>query len=62
MREIFEAHLAEPQAIAALGEATEIAASKRAALLCFEAEACRCHRAIVALEIRKRLGCEVIDL
>ena len=62
MREIFEAHLDEPEAVAALAEATRIAEARPAALLCFEAEACRCHRVIVAGEIRQRLGCEVIDL
>lgn len=62
MREIYEGHLAEPEAIAALGEAAEIAKSRRAAFLCYEAEACRCHRAIVADRISRQLKCDVIDL
>jgi uncharacterized protein (DUF488 family) len=62
MREIFHAHLAEPAAQVALGEATALAGEKRIALLCYETEARCCHRAIVADEIRARLKCEVVDL
>lgn len=62
MREIFHAHLAEPAAQVALGEATALASERRIALLCYEAEARCCHRAIVADEIRARLKCEVVDL
>ena len=62
MRLIFSQHLQEPAAIAGLGEACQIAAERPAALLCFEAEACRCHRAIVASRIGATLQCQVIDL
>ena len=62
MHRIFEAHLAEPEAQLALAQATEIASSRKAALLCYEAEAKDCHRAIVADRIRERIGCEVEDL
>ncbi len=62
MREIFETHLAEPEGMAALAEAARIAEARPAALLCFEAEACHCHRAIVAGAIRQRLGCDIVDL
>jgi uncharacterized protein (DUF488 family) len=62
MRAIFEGHLAEPAAEAELAQATGIAAERRAALLCYEAEACGCHRAIVAERIRGVLNCEVVDL
>jgi uncharacterized protein (DUF488 family) len=62
MRRIFADHMGEPQAQLELAAACEIATLKRAALLCFEAEACRCHRAVVAGLIRERIGCEVIDL
>ena len=48
MRAIFEAHLAEPEAEAALAEAISIAAERPSALLCYEADASRCHRRIVA--------------
>ena len=62
MREIFEAHLAEPAAQLQLAQATEIARSRKAALLCYEADACRCHRAVVAERICKAVGCEVENL
>jgi uncharacterized protein (DUF488 family) len=62
MREIFHAHLVEPAAVTALEEAAQIARDRPAALLCYEAEARCCHRAIVAEEIRQRLHCEVLDL
>lgn len=47
MREIYEAHLAEPSAQLQLAQAIEIAKSAKTALLCFEADARGCHRAIV---------------
>jgi uncharacterized protein (DUF488 family) len=56
MRAIFEAHLAEPKAQVELARAQDLAAEKKIALLCFEARACDCHRAIVA----ERL-CEALD-
>jgi uncharacterized protein (DUF488 family) len=62
MRAIFAAHMAEPAALAALGEAIDIAARRPAALLCFEDRPCDCHRAIVADDIRAALRCEVVDL
>lgn len=62
MRQIFNAHLEEPQAQLALAEAMEVASQRRAALLCFEADAAGCHRAIVADRIKAAIGCEVVDL
>jgi len=62
MRDIFHAHLEEPAAQVALGEAADLAGQKRVALLCYENDATCCHRAIVADEIRARLRCEVVDL
>jgi uncharacterized protein (DUF488 family) len=62
MTAIFEDHLAEPAAQLELAHATELARQRRVALLCFEAEACGCHRAIVARHIRAELNCEVVDL
>lgn len=47
MREIFEAHLAEPAAQLQLAQAIEIAKGKKAALLCYEADHRGCHRSIV---------------
>lgn len=62
MHRIYKQHLAEPGAQVELAQATEIAAEKRAALLCYEAEAGRCHRAIVADRIRGAIGCAVENL
>jgi uncharacterized protein (DUF488 family) len=62
MRQIFEAHLQEPEAELALAQAADVAAVRRAALLCYEADASQCHRAIVADRIRSRIGCPVTDL
>jgi len=62
MRAIFEDHLAEPAAQLQLAQATEIARERRAALLCYEADAAGCHRAVVAERIREALGCEVVNL
>ena len=62
MRRIYSAHLEEPQAQLELAEAATIAAARPAALLCYEADAAHCHRAIVADLVRDRIGCEVADL
>jgi uncharacterized protein (DUF488 family) len=62
MTAIFEEHLQEPAAQLALAEAAEIAAERRTALLCYEAEAKGCHRRIVADLIRERTGLDVVDL
>ena len=62
MHEIFNAHLEEPEAQAQLSQACDVAKDQTAALLCYEADASGCHRAIVAELIRQRLGCEVVDL
>ena len=62
MHEIFERHLQEPAAQLDLARAGEIAGEKRAALLCYEASAAHCHRAIVADRLCRKLGCEIEDL
>lgn len=62
MREIFESHLQEPEAQLALAHATDVTLQRRAALLCYEADARECHRAIVAARIQERTGCPVVDL
>lgn len=56
MRQIFEAHLAEPAAQLQLAQAIEIARGRRAALLCYEADHKGCHRSIVAERM-----CEAAD-
>ncbi|HWE45847.1 MAG TPA: DUF488 domain-containing protein [Caulobacteraceae bacterium] len=62
MRAIFETHLEEPGAQLELARATELASQRRAALLCYEADANGCHRKIVAERICERLGCAIVDL
>ena len=62
MRRIFDAHLEEPEAQLALAQATELAGTRRIALLCYEDDPNCCHRQIVAQRIRERLKCEVVDL
>ena len=62
MHRIYQAHLEEPQAQLELAEAARIAASRPAALLCYEADAAHCHRRILADLLREELGCEVRDL
>ncbi len=62
MRDIYEAHLEDPQAQAELALAAELALRQPAALLCYEADARRCHRAIVARRLHERIGCEIVDL
>ena len=62
MRAIFEAHLAEPQAQVELARAQDLAGRKKIALLCFEARACDCHRAIVAERLCEALNVRREDL
>ena len=62
MRAIFEEQMQTPQAQLDLIEACRIAADRPAALLCLEADARCCHRAIVAAQMRERLHCQVVDL
>jgi uncharacterized protein (DUF488 family) len=62
MRRIYADHLDEPDAQVALSDACEIATTQKAALLCFEADAARCHRAIVASLLQERTGCRIVDL
>ena len=62
MHEIFEAHLEEPAAQVQLAQAGEIAQGGKAALLCYEADACGCHRQIIAQRLSQALGLEIEDL
>ena len=62
MRSIFEAHLQEPGAQLELQRAAEIARERKAALLCYEADAKGCHRLIVAQRLCKALGCQIQNL
>jgi len=62
MREIYEAHLAEPKAQLELAQAFEIARERSAALLCYEADPGHCHRRIVAERLMELDDFEVEDL
>jgi uncharacterized protein (DUF488 family) len=62
MRAIYSAHLEEPEVQTQLAAAAEIAAHRPAALLCYEARASECHRAIVAERIAAASGQPVVDL
>jgi uncharacterized protein (DUF488 family) len=62
MHEIYEGQLREPAAQLELAQAGEIASARKAALLCFEADAAHCHRRIVAERLRETLGFTVEDL
>ncbi len=59
MHAIFEAHLAEPLAIAALAQAEDLAANRPAALLCYEADPAHCHRRILT---QRMAAFEAVDL
>jgi uncharacterized protein (DUF488 family) len=62
MRAIYEDHLAEPGAQLEMAKAVEIARVRKTALLCYEADAAGCHRAIVADRICGELGCLIENL
>jgi uncharacterized protein (DUF488 family) len=62
MHAIYEAHLAEPEAQLQLAEALDIARERPAALLCYEADASRCHRRIVTERLRAAAEFEIEDL
>lgn len=62
MTAIFEEHMIEPGAQLELLRAKELAAEKKIALLCFEADHKGCHRKILADRICKDLGCVVEHL
>lgn len=62
MHDIYERHLAEPAAQLELARAKEIAGDRRAALLCYEADAAGCHRSIVADRLCGDLGCDIVNL
>lgn len=62
MLRIFEDHLQEPSAQVQLAQAGEIAKEGKAALLCYEADVCGCHRQIVAQRLHEALGFTIEDL
>ena len=63
MRRIFGAHMKEPQAREDLATLLGIVRSgRRVCLLCFEADAAHCHRAIVADSIQAATGARIDHL
>ena len=59
---IFAAHLDTPATRAHLDEAATLASAGKACLLCFERDAHRCHRRLVADALARRLLLTVEDL
>lgn len=62
MRAIFERHLATEGATAALAHAAELSRDARVCLLCYEADAACCHRAIVAERMAEITGQPITHL
>ena len=62
MRRIYGRHLETPEAELAMEQALSAAGDRRSALLCYEAEAGCCHRAMVAELLVERGGFAVTDL
>lgn len=62
MRAIFDEHLTEPDAQLQLVELRAVAAEKRVALLCFEADHAGCHRAVLAEQLAAEDGFEIVNL
>lgn len=62
MREIFAGHMAEPTAEAAFQLLRGLAAEKKTALLCFEADHAGCHRAALAERLAAEDGFDVVNL
>jgi uncharacterized protein (DUF488 family) len=62
MREIFADHLREPAAQLQFEQLRAVATDSPTALLCFEAEACGCHRAVLAERLASDDGFRIVDL
>lgn len=62
MHAIFEEQLATPEAGLAMEQAKAAVSERPSALLCFEANAAHCHRAIVAERIAAAEGFEIRNL
>ena len=62
MQAIFETQLETPEAALAMEQANGAASERHAALLCFEADAGCCHRAVVAERLAARGGYAVVDI
>lgn len=62
MREIFDGHLTEPAAQIELARLETLAGERQVALLCFEADAAGCHRAVLAERLAQTGAFQVVDL
>src|SRR3954470_3730009 len=62
MRRIYAGQLETIEAEVAMEQILEAASGKRAALLCYEAEAAGCHRNMLAERMVARTPFEVVDL
>lgn len=62
MREIFAEHMQEPPSQLAFEQLRELAAKKKTALLCFEADHEGCHRSALAERLQAEDGFEVVNL
>ena len=62
MRAIFADHMAEPGAETAYQQLRALASEQPVALLCFEAEACGCNRAVLAERLAAEDGFEIVNL
>ena len=57
-RSIFSAHLETLEAVGGLARLSQLAVRQRTALLCYEADAAHCHRAMVAERVAQ--SCELV--
>ena len=62
MRAIYDTQLQTPEAELAMEQAHSAASERHSALLCFEAEAGCCHRAVVAERLAARGGYAITDI
>ncbi|RYG17843.1 MAG: DUF488 domain-containing protein [Caulobacteraceae bacterium] len=62
MRAIFADHMEEPASRLAYERLRALAAEKRVALLCFEADHAGCHRAVLAERLAAEDGMRVVNL
>lgn len=62
MRAIFAEHMQEPAAQLQFERLKALAIETPAALLCYEAEACGCHRAVLAERLVAEADFKVVDL
>ena len=62
MRAIFADHLEEPASQLQRAELKDLAARKRVAMLCYEADHAGCHRAVLAEQLADEDGFSVVNL